>query len=135
MNPKGTGKLNFARINEYAVLYSKGNREYNHWPARGRSGILTGKRHNEHILQVEELDTEDGQTSGATRSRWTMVRDAEDGEVEAPAEITVTQLDESHLPFPAEDLSWGSPKPPCAAPRWRIQLPAPAQEPVLPSIH
>ncbi|HPZ14754.1 MAG TPA: DNA methyltransferase, partial [Bacillota bacterium] len=106
MNPKGTGKLNFARINEYALFcIPKATESIITGLPEVEADLLTGKRHNEHILQVEELDTEDGQTSGGDAEPLDDGEDAEDGEVEAPAEITVTQLDESHLPFPAEDLS------------------------------
>lgn len=89
MNPKGTGKNNFARVNEYALFCLPKTAEsvITGLPEH-EADMLTGKRHSEHLVQDEE-DIPLGEVVG------------DEGQVEVAAEEIV---DATPLPFPREDL-------------------------------
>lgn len=91
MNPKGTGKLNFARVNEYALFSMPKTAEsvVTGLPEQ-EADMLTGKRHVEHVDQVDELDDDDESNDEASDEHDDI--SAEDIPQEVP------------LPFPREDL-------------------------------
>lgn len=85
MNPKGTGKLNFARVNEYALFcLPKTTESVVTGLPEHEADMLTGKRHSEHVEQQDELEEDE---------------DAVDAESEVE-----DVLDEVQLPFPRSDL-------------------------------
>jgi adenine-specific DNA-methyltransferase len=92
MNPKGTGKINFARVNEYALFcMPKGTESVVTGLPEHEADMLTGKRHVEHVLQQDEDDAQE---------------EAESELDDSEADDLVPELlaDEVPLPFPREDL-------------------------------
>lgn len=91
MNPKGTGKINFARVNEYALFcLPKTTESVVTGLPEHEADMLTGKRHVEHVDQQDE----DDEAEAADES---VVTDEE--------EVTAEEIaDEAPLPFPREDL-------------------------------
>lgn len=91
MNPKGTGKINFARVNEYALFcLPKTTESVVTGLPEHEADMLTGKRHVEHVDQQDEDDE-------AEAGDESVVTDEEEVSAEEIA-------DEAPLPFPREDL-------------------------------
>ena len=87
MNPKGTGKLNFARVNEYALFcLPKTTESLVTGLPEHEADMLTGKRYVEHVEQQEEDDD-------------TGNDEAVDGEA-----VADDVAESAPLPFPREDL-------------------------------
>jgi len=91
MNPKGTGKINFARVNEYALFcLPKTTESVVTGLPEQEADMLTGKRHVEHVDQQDEDDEAEA---------------ADEGVVTDEEEVTDEEIaDEAPLPFPREDL-------------------------------
>ncbi|WP_348695075.1 DNA methyltransferase [uncultured Nocardioides sp.] len=91
MNPKGTGKINFARVNEYALFcLPKTTESVVTGLPEQEADMLTGKRHVEHVDQQDEDDEAEA---------------ADEGVVTDEEEVTAEEIaDEAPLPFPREDL-------------------------------
>lgn len=105
INPKGTGKLNFGRVDEYALFCIPNNGEN---VIRGlpveEANALAGLRTQEHLEQGDDEpdDEEDLATAEALEDT---LEEGDDGAAGALAqEETEPALDPGSLPFPAEDL-------------------------------
>lgn len=91
MNPKGTGKLNFARVNEYALFcLPKTIESVITGLPEHEADMLTGKRHVEHMAQQDEDDEAEAAAEGVMTDEEEATAQALEGE--------------PPLPFPRRDL-------------------------------
>lgn len=105
MNPKGTGKLNFSRVGEYAIFCIPDNGEN---VIRGLPAVeadaLTGNRTVEHEdLVDDDLDKEPGADVAEVYDDEGDAEADAQAEAEAEADAVEEPEDEEDLPFPREE--------------------------------